>query len=352
MQENKIKQLSIQLENLLTQERGKFNKLNKLEEEITKMQNYLFRPENMQLATEKQNLGEFIRKGEKDHLLKKSLDSSEEGGGVAITPALSRKIVNIVQEKSIMRKIARIEKIATRSLDILHEDGEFGCGWVAETAARENTDTPKLKKQTISTHELYAQPKATQSLINDAEINIENWLISRIADSFIKLENQVFINGDGVNKPHGLLENEHITRIDGGPSISAELLLHLINQLDESYLADAVFLMNRETLSTIQALKDANGRFIWHQSMNDPLSQTIFGVPVIISSNMPNIGEDNLAIAFGDFKSGYCIVEREHIQLMRDPFTEKPYVKFYAVKRLGGDVTNPKAIKFIRFAAE
>lgn len=78
--------------------------------------------------------------------------------------------------------------------------------------------------------------------------------------------------------------------------------------------------------------------------MSDPLKQTIFGIPVVCCANMPNIENDTLPIIVGDLKAGYKIVERSHMNIMRDPYTEKPFVKFYATKRVGGDVFNADAM--------
>ena len=200
-------------------------------------------------------------------------------------------------------------------------------------------------------HELYAQPKATQKLIDDAAIDINSWLVERLVDSFIKAENEAFIIGDGDKKPFGILTNADVKKVDTGAVVTAEILLELINELDEEYIANASFLMNRSTLASIQSLKDETGRFIWQQSLSEPLKQTIFGIPVFCSSYMPNVGENNLAIAIGDFKTAYKIVDRANIGVMRDPYTEKPFVKFYAVKRVGGDVVMPSALKFAKFSA-
>ena len=249
-----------------------------------------------------------------------------------------------------MRQLSSIESISTRSLDIVLENGAFASGWVAEAGAREATDTPHLLKKTIHAHEIYAQPKATQSIIDDSEINIDNWLVEKLTDSFVRLENEAFISGDGNNKPFGLLANADVTRIDVGATIKSGMLLNLINSLEEGYLSNASFLMNRKTLSAIQALTDDTGRFIWQQSLSDPLKQTIFGVPVVVSSHMPDVAADALSIAIGDFKSAYKIVDRANINLVRDPYTDKPYIKFYAVKRVGGDVVNPNAVKFAKFS--
>ncbi len=249
-----------------------------------------------------------------------------------------------------MRQIASIETISTRALDIIIEDGAFVSGWIGEDKARPDTDTPKLKKKTIQAHEIYAQPKATQSIIDDSEINIESWLAERLIDSFVKLENEAFINGDGTNKPNGLLKDVKVQAIAAGTEVTPRMLLELINSLDEGYLANASFLMSRGTLSAIQSLQDTSGRFIWQQSLTDPLQQSIFGIPIVISSHMPEIGADSLSIAVGDFKSAYKIVDRLGINLLRDPYTDKPFVRFYAVKRVGGDVVNPAAVKFAKFS--
>jgi len=249
-----------------------------------------------------------------------------------------------------MRQIASVENISSKSLDIISENGTFSAGWVSENAERNTTDTPKLVKLSIHTHEIYAQPKATRTLINDSEINIENWLISRLSDSFTRIENSAFINGDGDNKPFGLLTNNQIDNIGlADNDIKPFDLLNAMNAVGEEYQHNISFLMNRQTLSIIQTMKDETGRFIWQQSMTDSVKQTIFGAPVHICAEMPNIKEDKVAIAVGDFKSAYKIVDRTGINILRDPYTDKPFVRFYAVKRVGGAVVDPKAVKFIKF---
>lgn len=351
MQENKINEMASDIKSFISRESKKSEKINKLEERINKMQNYISRPEMMNIdnTEEQSSFCDYIRKGVQSNLITKSLSGDEGEAGVVITPTLSKQIIAMVNQRSVMRQVASVEKISTRSLDVIYEDGNFAAGWVAETGARGITDTPKLKKKSIHAHEIYAQPKATQSLIDDSEVNIENWLAERVADSFIKLENEAFVAGDGTNKPNGFLLNAKIEKIDAGSAVNVEMLMKLINSLDEGYIANASFIMNRKTLSLIQGLKDEEGRFIWNQSLADPLQQTIFGIPVIISSHMPDVEKDKLAIALGDFKSAYKIVDRTGINLMRDPYTEKPFVKFYAVKRVGGDVVNPSAVKLAKF---
>ncbi len=294
----------------------------------------------------------FIRKGIESDLITKSYSSGNDSAGALVTPQLHKQIISAIEAKSTMRNLASVESISTRALDMIIEQGSFASGWIGEVEARGDTNNSKLIKKTINAHEIFAQPKATQNLIDDSEINVESWLAERIADSFARLENEAFINGDGENKPTGLLQNKDIETLDlsknKDSSATPETLLNLTSMLDEGHLQRASFLMNRKTLSAFQGVKDKTGRFIWQQSMNDPLHQTIFGVPVFVSSNMPNLGEGKCSIAFGDFKAAYKIVDRSGISLLRDPYTEKPFIRFYATKRVGGDVVNASAMKFAK----
>ncbi len=352
MQEDQIQVIALDVKKFLARETNTSIKINEIEDKINKMNNYFLNTDmdHFSVNEEKSALDNYIRKGIESDFITKSFSGANEEGSVLITPTLSQKIISGVNAKSPMRQIASIETISTRALDVIIEDGNFGSGWIGEDKARNDTETPKLNKKTIQAHEIYAQPKATQSIIDDSEINIENWLAQRLIDSFVKLENEAFITGDGDNKPNGLLINNKVDVIEVGEFVEPGMLLRLISALDEGYLANASFLINRGTLSAIQSLKDQAGRFIWQQSLTDPLKQSIFGVPVVISSHMPEIGKDSLSIAIGDFNSAYKIVDRSGINLLRDPYTDKPFVRFYAVKRVGGDVVNPSAVKFAKFA--
>ena len=334
-------------DNLLT-------KFNMLEEKIDNLENFLSRPVigETQDIEYKSAFNSYIRKGNQTELIEKSFNSGAEDGGVLLVPALYNNIISEVYARSPMRQLASLETISTNALDIVIEDGSFASGWVGDVEARDETSSPKLKQRRIFVHELYAQPKASQALLDDSAIRIENWLIERLRDSFVKAENEAFINGDGKKRPKGILSPDHdkIEKFDMGNILNTEKLLDFINLLDEQYLANATIIMNRATLCEIQKLKDNNGRFIWQQSLSDSFKQTIFGVPVICCSEMKPIKKGEVAIAIADFKSAYKIVDRSGISIMRDPYTEKPFVKFYAVKRVGGDVVNQRAIKLAQFS--
>lgn len=323
----------------------------KSDDRISKIENMVSRPAlaDNDSSREIKAFGEFIRSG----MEYKSLSGLEnETGGYTIIPELYKTIIGHMDAKSVFRQLASNERISTNSLDILLEEDNFNCKWEREGAPRDETNTSKFAQKRINVHELYAQPKATQKLLDDSEINITSWLTSRLADSFVRAENNAFIHGDGNNQPRGILsydeqEIEQKTVSEEG-KISFEDLLDFMNILDEGYLSKASFLMHRSTLLEIQKLKDNNGRFLWQPSLTAGHPGHLLGLPVYTSSDMPIFEAGKVAIAMADFKEAYKIVDRSDINIMRDPFTEKPFVKFYSVKRVGGDVVNTNSIKLLK----
>jgi HK97 family phage major capsid protein len=208
-------------------------------------------------------------------------------------------------------------------------------------------------------HELYAQPKATQKLIDDAAIDIEAWLADKVSTIFAKKENTAFISGDGVGKPRGILTYSDgtswgtIEQVASGSSgaVTADKLLELYYSLKEDYAVNATFLMNRSTVEAVRQLKDNTNQYLWSPGLHLGAPDTLLGVPVYQAADMPVPAADSLSIACGDFKSAYQIVDRTGVRVLRDPFTDKPFVKFYSTKRVGGDVINFEAIKLMKLGS-
>ncbi|KAF8818806.1 phage major capsid protein [Rickettsia endosymbiont of Cardiosporidium cionae] len=359
--QDKIDNINNILENFIETKEKSFNKVQELEKKIYNMQEF-FNKDDTILAEDTQQdtkyrmgVDDFIRKGNIDEkIIKKSLNSSNNNeGSVVLESTLYRQIISSISEQSIIRKLASIESISSNAFEVIKDQGIFNSGWVGEIDARDTTETPQLIKQSIPVHELYAQPKATQTLIDDSYIDMDKWITEKLSESFSKMENEAFINGDGNKKPSGILYDpeDKVQKISVGLdniTIDANILLNLLNALDPSYTNDATFLMNRTTLSALQSLQDQMGRFIWQQSIEDKMKQTIFGVPVVCCSNMPSINAGTVPVVLGNFKHAYKIIDRNTITLMRDPYTEKPFIKFYAVKRVGGAVISPDAMVFLK----
>lgn len=284
---------------------------------------------------------------------------NDPDGGYMVTSSMSSRIVQAIFETSPMRQLCSVETISTDALDLIDDHNSLTAGWTAETTAiTTDTATPSIAKRNIPTHGLYAQPKATQKLIDDAAIDIEGWLAGKIADIFARTQNTAFISGTGVNQPRGILTYAagtnwgQIQQVNSGTSaqVTSDALIQLYYSLKDAYMRRASFLMNRTTIQQVRQLKSTTNQYIWQPSLDASAPDTILGVPVFMASDMPVAGAASLSVAVADFKSAYQIVDRQGLSILRDPFTSKPFVMFYATARVGGDVVNFDAIKLMKLS--
>lgn len=311
----------------------------------------------------------YVRQGVSPLHQKSMTTSTDTSGGYLIPGEVSDKIIETLERLSVIRSLAHVEHISTSSLDILQDRNEPGAGWVGEEDERRETDTPDLAKINIPVHEIYAKPRCTQKLLDDAEINVEEWLIQKIADKMAHLETQAFINGDGNNKPKGFMTYEFAssddwtwgkieqfkTGVNGGfvEKTPADVLIDTMQSLKPSYLNEAVWFMSRSTLAALRKLKNGFDDYLLQSGTALRAPSTLLGYPVVICDDMPTFvpGAVSNAIVFGNFKEAYHIVDRSDIHVLRDPYSAKPYVEFYTTKRVGGDVVNFEALKVVSFMA-
>lgn len=286
-------------------------------------------------------------------------------GGYVVNPDMSGQIVTQVFETSPMRAYAAIQTISTDALEGLFDLNEAASGWVEETASRPETATPDLGKWRIPVHELYANPRATQKILDDAEINMETWLAMKVADKFARTEAAAFVTGNGVGKPRGFLDYADGTTLPGtieqfdtgvnGAFAAApnggDVLIDALYGLKAQYRANATWFMNRGTTKLTRKLKDSDGAYLWSPGIAAGQPASLMGYPVASFEDMPDPATGSLSIAVGDMRSAYQIVDRVGIRTLRDPYSAKPYVQFYSTKRVGGDVVNFEAIKLINFKA-
>jgi len=290
-------------------------------------------------------------------------------GGYLVPPDVSSRIVKRQFDTTPMRQLATVMSISSEAVEMLRDTNEADAQWISELGTRADTDQGAIGRIRIAVHELYAQPKATQKLLDDSIMNVEDWLINRVSDRFSRRENTAFVNGDGVGQPRGFLSYttaatsdatrswgvlEHVaTGTDAAFSSSngADVLITLMNKLRAGYLAKAAWLMPRSVVDNIRKFKESGtGAYIWQPSLQAGTPATILGYPVILADDMPAISSGSLSVAFGNFEEGYTIVDRIGLQTLRDPYTAAPFVKFRCSKRVGGDVVNFEAIKVLKFA--
>jgi HK97 family phage major capsid protein len=311
----------------------------------------------------------YLRRGDATALMQfeaKALSvGSDPDGGYVAPPELDRMIESRLKQVSPMRAIASVR---TTSANVFKKPISLtaaGTGWVAETGARPQTATPTLSVIDFPTAELYANLAATQTLLDDAFVNLEEWIASEVEEAFAGQERAAFVSGDGADKPKGFLdytlvaEASHAwgqigyvaTGVDGGFAASnpVDKLIDLIYTPKTQFRQNARFVMNRKTISVVRKLKDGDGNYVWEP--NEAGGASLLGYPITEIEDMPDIATDAPAIAFGDFARGYLIVDRANMRVLRDPYSAKPYVLFYVTKRVGGGVQNFDAIKVLRFSA-
>ncbi|WP_226781002.1 phage major capsid protein [Oceaniglobus trochenteri] len=312
----------------------------------------------------------YVRSGDDDgfrglELDGKSLNTAVNGdGGYLVDPVTSASVQSVLRATASIRAVANVVNVEATSYDVLIDTTDIGAGWATETGSQGETGTPTIDRIVIPLHELSALPKASQRLLDDAAFDIEGWLAGRIADKFARAEAAAFVGGDGVDKPRGFLTH---TTVDNdvwvwdtlgyvasgadGAFDGADSLVDLVYALGAQYRANGSFVMNSKTAGVVRKLKDNDGRFLWSDGLAAGEPARLLGYPVLIAEDMPDIASGSHAVAFGDFGAGYTIAERPDLRILRDPFSAKPHVLFYATKRVGGDVSDFAAIKLLKFSA-
>ena len=314
-----------------------------------------------------------------DRYLRQGLDAGVElksfsgvtgaAGGYAVPREIDQAIDATLKSMSPIRAIANVVRTGTAGYRKLVTSGGIVAGWASETGARAETATPSFNEIVPPSGELYANPAASQAMLDDAQFDVEGWLAGEIAREFAVAEGTAFVSGNGVNKPKGFLtyattnENDSVRAFGslqyvasgaaGGFAASnpQDRLIDLVQSLRAPYRQGAAFVMNSATLAAVRKMKTAEGAFLWQPSMSAGAPATLLGYPVVEAEDMPDIAANSLSIAFGNFQAGYVVAERGETSILRDPFSNKPFVHFYAVKRIGGGVANSEAIKLMKFAA-
>ncbi|MGH6737328.1 MAG: phage major capsid protein [Methyloceanibacter sp.] len=286
-------------------------------------------------------------------------------GGYLVPPETEAAVIRGVKNISPIRAIAGNRTVSASVYKKPFAITGPATGWVAETATRPETNSPTLAELTFPTMELYAMPSATQTLLDDSAVNIDEWLAEEIGIAFAQQEGTAFVSGDGNNKPKGFLDYTKVangswswgnigyvaTGTDGAFDTTnpSDDLITFIYTLKSEYRANAHWVMNRATQAAIRKFKDADGNYLWTPPERADLAPTLMNYPIAESEDMPDVASDSFSVAFGDFQRGYLVVDRAGIRVLRDPYSAKPYVLFYTTKRVGGGVQDFDAIKLLKF---
>lgn len=309
----------------------------------------------------------YLRRGSETQV--KSMSGSvAKDGGYAVPREIDALIARELKEISPIRDLAQVVQVGSAGYRKLVSTGGTASGWVGEIAGRPETDTPEFAEIAPPTGELYANPAASQSMLDDTAFDLEGWLASEIAMEFARAEGAAFVGGNGVNQPLGFLSspvsmaNDSVRPFktlqyigsgddDGFGANPEAKLIDLVHTMKAGHRQGASWVMNSSTLSMVRKLKTADGAFLWQPGMVEGQPDRLLGYPVVEAEDMPDVAAGAFPIAFGNFKAGYLIAERSATTILRDPFTNKPFVHFYATKRVGGQVLDSAAIKLLKIAS-
>ncbi len=324
------------------------------------------KPSNLE---HKKAFDSYVRKGETRDLFDieaKSMSiASNPDGGYLVPAETETEIGRLLANISPIRAIADVRQVSSSVYKKPFAITGAATGWVGETATRPETSSPTLAELQFPAMELYAMPAATQALLDDSAVNLDQWIAQEVQTVFAEQESQAFVTGNGTNRPRGFTDYPKIadaswawgnmgylaTGVAGGFAASnpSDKLLDLIYALKAGYRQNATWVMNRKTQGAIRKFKDAQGAYLWQPAATADGKASLMNFPVTESEHMPDIGTDAYAAAIGDFRRGYLIVDRIGVRILRDPYSSKPYVLFYTTKRVGGGVQNFEAIKLMKF---
>ncbi len=311
----------------------------------------------------------YVRGGETATL--KALESkalsagSGPDGGFLVPPPQEREILRRMAIISPIRSLASVQSISTATFKKAYSTIGPQAGWVSETSARTQTNSQQIAELSFPAMELYAMPSATQTILDDSAVNVEEWISSEVETVFAEQEGAAFVSGDGVSKPLGFTTPVKVpqstwawgklgyvaTGAAGNFAASApsDALIDLVYAVKSGYRQNATFVMNRKTQAAVRKLKMTTGEYLWQPPLTAGARASLMTFPLVEAEDMPDIAADSTPIAFGDFARGYLIVDRVGVRLLRDPYSAKPYVLFYTTKRVGGGVQDFDAIKFLKF---
>ncbi|RTL90983.1 phage major capsid protein [Ancylobacter aquaticus] len=313
----------------------------------------------------------YVRTGEAAGLKRLEAKALSAGvgaeGGYTVPSETEREIGKRLAALSPIRAIADVRVISAGTYKKPFMTSGPAVGWVAETGARAQTASPVLDEIAFPAMELYAMPAATQTLLDDSAVNIDEWLAIEVEAAFAAQEGTAFVTGDGAGKPKGLLAYDTVAESawawgklgflatgaagDFPAASPSDPLVDLVYAVKAGYRQNGSFLMSRRTQGAVRKLKDENGQYLWAPPTGPGAPPSLMGFPVHEAEEMPGIGANSLSIAFGDFRRGYLVVDRAGVRVLRDPYSAKPYVLFYTTKRVGGGVQDFDAIKLLKFAA-
>lgn len=352
---------------------GKLSELDNLKSQLEEELAAVKRPgggKDSKAATEhKAGWLQFVRKGKDDGLAeleqKAMQTTTDPDGGYAVPEELDRNIISALKDEVVMRAECTVITMGTPNYKKLVNQGGTNSGWVGETDERPETKTSKLAVIEPVWGEIYGNPMATQTMLDDAFFDVENFIVSELTQEFAEQEEIAFTNGDGDKKPKGLLAYGSDIKDDkerdwgklqhllaGKPdAITADEIVKLVYTLRKPYRSGARWMMNNSTLFTARTLKDNQGNYLWQPGLQLGQPSSLLSYGIAENEQFPDIVGGGTPIGFGNFKRCFTILDRIGVRMLRDPYTKKPFVGFYTTKRVGSMMVDSNSVKLLKMGA-
>lgn len=294
----------------------------------------------------------YLRTGRADEI--KALTVEAPGtGDVIAPPQVSSTIIQKIAEFSPVRQLASSIGLSAPLLQIPRMVNEVTVGEVTETSARPESD-PTFEQIDLKPHEMAVIVPMSQTIIEDAAVDIVSFVSTHIAMRFGVKEAAWFVTGNGATQAEGVLTSTEVAAFESAnTAIKADDLIDTFYAIKSVYASRGSWLMNRTTMAAVRKLKDSSGVYLWQPALSANVPPTLLGRPVYETPDAPNPVAGATPIVFGDLASGYLIGDRIALALKYDDLTgsDNGIVKIRARRRVGGRVVLGEALTKLKLAA-
>lgn len=271
-------------------------------------------------------------------------------GGVLSPMNYEQSVIDLIVEASPVMRLARnftISQGDSLTVPIKSANAALG-GWVSEVTAPSETNNPKLANTVvIPTHELFAEPQISRQMIEDSMINVESFVQLDVAQIFDQKANEAFVSGDGSGKPQGFLNGlpaGSLFNFASATALTSDEILRGMHKLKSGYSRRATWGMSRQTIGYTRTLKATSSadNYLWQPGLANGAPATFLGRPyeefpdlAAPADNGNYTTKDNVMV-LADWQNFYGVVRKLGLVILKDEYTNKPFVKYYHRMRIGG----------------
>jgi HK97 family phage major capsid protein len=272
---------------------------------------------------------------------------TDAAGGFLVPDEFERQLLQIIEAENVFRGLATIITTGSGTREIPVEADYGTATWLGENATFTESDAT-FSQKTLNAYKLGTLIKVSEELMNDAFFNVSNYIAGAFGRRFGRAEEAAFINGDGVNKPRGVLLDASAGKTGATgqtTSVTADDLIDVYHALKRPYRSKADWLLADSTVKAIRKLKDADGQYLWQPGIAAGQPDRILNRPVVVSDEVPAMAASAKSILFGDY-SHYWVADRtgRTMQRLDELYAASGQVGFRMYSRMDGKLIRNDAV--------